>query len=171
MQEDLRDSWQRVPRLAAGATPAEQFSIWAMRLWWSAFPELDSAWADLARGFRVCAVPASLESFHRFCSVVHSAAGCGSGIACLHCPRITCVEDRLLEALAAATAPDYTQTEDLLRQIMPASAARIAAPHAARFARELAQAGLPWPALPEAMDVRIRACEQPAATHVSERLH
>lgn len=138
-------------RLAENATPAEQFSVWSLRLWWSAFPELDAAWPDLVRGFRLCAVPAALEACHRFCSVALSAAGCGAGVACLHCPRISAVEDRLLEALAAA-ASDRADTEMILRQVMPASAARLAAPHAARFARALAQAGLDWPRSPRAAE-------------------
>lgn len=131
-------------RFAEAATPAEQFSVWAMRLWWSAFPELDAAWPDLVRGFRVCTSPAALEPFHRFCSVTLSAAGCGAGIACLRCPRITLLEDRLLESLAAAAAGD-ADVEMVLRTVLPASAARLAAPHAIRFAQLIAEAGLGWP--------------------------
>jgi hypothetical protein len=163
------DSWQVVPRLAESATPAEQFSIWAIRMWWGAFPELDTVWAELARGFRFCAAPSALEACHRFCSVMLCAAGCGSGIACIHCPRITPLEDRLLEALAAARTNEYLETEMLLRQLVPASAARIAAPYAARFARDLAEAGLQWPGSPRAATVR--ALDPAPDLLISERLH
>jgi hypothetical protein len=171
VRANIDDFRQQVPRLAEQATPAEQFSIWAMRLWWGAFPELETAWPDLVRGFRICAVTSALEAFHRFCSIALSAAGCGAGMACLYCPRITPLEDKLLEALAAATASECGGTETILRQIMPASAARMAAPHAARFARAVAQGGLRWPRAPAAHESRLAAFDPPAANEFSERLH
>ena len=97
-----------------------------------------------------------------------SAAGCGSGIACLYCPRITTIEDKLLEALAAASGSDHTDAETLLRQIMPAAAARTAAPHAARFARAIAQAGLQWPSAPT-RESHIKNFDAPLS--LSGRLH
>lgn len=165
------DMWQRAPRATQDATSAEQFSIWAMRLWWSGFPELDSAWPDLVRGFRACSIPSALEACHRFCSVTLSAAGCGGGIACLYCPRITTVEEALLESLGAAASSNYLDVETYLRRVMPDSAARLAAPHAMRFARNLTGTGLHWPEAPMS-----RVCTgQNAATLVSAldslRLH
>jgi len=126
------------------ASRAEQFSIWAMRLWWGGFPELDTAWPDLVRGFRVCGVPTALESLHRFCSIALAASGRGSGVACIHCPRITAVEEQLLDALAVASESDSIEIECRLRQVLPPAAARLAAAHAGRYARALAAGGLEW---------------------------
>lgn len=140
---DEQNDFQAARPLESAAR-AEQFSIWAMRLWWGGFPELDTAWPDLVRGFKVCGVPAALESLHRFCSIALSAAGCGSGIACIHCPRITAVEEKLLDALAAAQRCDSIELECRLREFMPASAARLATAHAQRYAQALTTGGLEW---------------------------
>lgn len=130
-------------RLAAATTPAEQFSVWAMRLWWRGFPELDTAWPHLVAGFRRCGVQA-IEACHRFCSTALAAAGCGYGMGCLHCPRLTPTEERLLAALASANG-GVEEAELRLREVLPASAARLAAPHAVRLARALSDSGLEWP--------------------------
>jgi hypothetical protein len=132
-------------RFAASATRAEQFSIWALRLWWRAFPELDAAWADFLHGFRVCGVPSAVESCHRFCSIVLAAAGCGSGIACLHFPHIAPAEEQLLSLLAAGTAGEAGRVERLLRKVVPPAAARLASSHAVHYAQILNNAGLHWP--------------------------
>lgn len=130
-------------RLAASASRAEQFSVWAMRLWWRGFPELDTAWPHLVAGFRRCGVEA-IEACHRFCSTALAVAGCGYGIGCLNCPRLTPTEERLLAALASASAGVH-EAEIRLREVLPASAARLAAPHAVRLARALSDSGLEWP--------------------------
>lgn len=156
---DDQDDFQAARPLESAAR-AEQFSLWAMRLWWGGFPELDTAWPDLVRGFRVCGVPAALESLHRFCSIALSAAGCGSGIACIHCPRITAIEEQLLAALAVAQQCDSIELECRLREFMAPSAARLATAHAKRFAHALASGGLEW-----------RAALLNDATPASQRLH
>jgi hypothetical protein len=171
MRAIIDDSWRQLPRLAEHATPAEQFSIWAMRLWWGVFPELDTAWPHLVRGFRQCNAAAStLEAFHRFCSIALPATARGAGIACPYCPRITPLEEKLLEGLAAATGIEFTVAEATLRQVMSASAARIAAPHAARFARGMAQAGLPWPRV-NGTEAAHSAALDPSGNKSSQRLH
>ncbi len=38
-------------RLTSSATRAEQFSLWALRLWWCAFPELEVGWREFLHGF------------------------------------------------------------------------------------------------------------------------
>ncbi len=139
----MREQGLTTTRLAASATRAEQFSVWAMRLWWRGFPELDATWPHLVAGFRRCGVQA-IEACHRFCSTALAAAGCGYGIGCLHCPRLTPTEERLLAALASANAGVH-EAELRLREVLPASAARLAAPHAVRLARALADSGLEWP--------------------------
>lgn len=133
-------------RLAAAATRGEQFSLWAMRLWWGGFPELDRAWPDLVAGFRAYGVQGAIEACHRFCSTALAAAGCGYGIGCLQCPHITPTEERLLAALAAASSGDLDSVESRLQEVLPASAARLAAPHAVRLVRALATSGFEWPA-------------------------
>ena len=55
----MREQGLTTTRLAASATRAEQFSVWAMRLWWRGFPELDTAWPHLVAEFRRCGVPHS----------------------------------------------------------------------------------------------------------------
>src|SRR5262245_56151634 len=123
----------RAIRSAACASRTEQFLIWAMRLWWRAFPELDLAWGDLVIGFRHCGVPAAIESCHRFCSIALVAADRAGGIGCLHCPFISRAEEDLLEALSLASCGDVEAAEIPLRRLMSARAARHAAPHAVRF--------------------------------------
>jgi hypothetical protein len=163
--------WQRAPRATQDATSAEQFSIWAMRLWWSGFPELDAAWPDLVRGFRACSVPSALEACHRFCTVTLSAAGCGDGIACLYCPRIATVEEALLASRSTAASSNYLDVESHLRRIMPDSAARLAAPHAMRFARHLDGAGLRWP-VPAVSRIDMHTFSAvPAIDDASDRIH
>lgn len=136
---------QSVPRLAAAASRAEQFSIWAMRLWWCGFPEIDSVWPDFAQGFRACGVAPALESCHRICSIALATAGCGNGIACLHCPHIAPAEEQLLAALVAANSGESDRSEMLFRQFLPATAARLVAPQAVHYAQILTHAGLLWP--------------------------
>jgi hypothetical protein len=142
-----------------------------MRLWSGHFPELDTAWPDFVRGFRVCGVQSAIEACHRFCSVALAAAGCCSGIACPCCPSITPVEEKLLEALAIAGRGEVEVAEEYLRQIMPASAARLAVPHAARFALVLARSGLEWPATPASAGVAVDPVGLVDSTMYSGRLH
>jgi hypothetical protein len=160
-----------LPRLAASATRAEQFSIWAMRLWSGHFPELDAAWPDFVRGFRVCGVQSAIEACHRFCSVALAAAGCSCGIACPCCASITPLEEKLLEALAVASRGDLDAAEEYLRKVMPASAARLAIPHAARFAQALARAGLDWPTAPAIDEDVYERVDYSVASVSSRRLH
>lgn len=155
-------------RLASRATRAEQFSLWALRLWWHAFPELQFGWRELLHGFRVCGVPSAVECCHRFCAVILSAGGCGSGIACIHFPRILQTEEQLLAALAAGTTGEPWVVEASLRAFAPAAAARSAAPLAVDYARILANAGLDWPGVPSSHLV-LRAYQDVCI--VSGRLH
>jgi hypothetical protein len=155
-------------RLATHASRAEQFSLWAVRLWWRAFPELETGWGDFLRGFRVCGVPCAVEPCHRICSVMLSAAGCGSGVACIHFPRILQTEEQLLTALAAGTTGETWVVEASLRTIAPAAAARSAAPLVVDYAQILANAGLTWPGAQPSHAV-LRARED--AFIVSSRLH
>jgi hypothetical protein len=138
-------------RFAASATRAEQFSIWALRLWWEAFPDLPGAWSDFLHGFRVCGVQTAVESCHRFCSIVLATGACGTGVACLHAPHIAPTEEQLLAALAAADRGDVARVEGLLRTMVPNTAARIAAPLAVHYAQILTTAGLSWPRSPDVL--------------------
>ena len=132
-------------RRVTSATRAEQFAIWSLRLWWRAFPELQCAWPELLHGFRVCHVPTAVESCHRFCSTVLVIAGCGSGVACLHFPRIAATEEQLLTTLAAGASGDQQRVERVLRTFVPANVAVVAAPHALQYSQILASAGMEWP--------------------------
>jgi hypothetical protein len=142
-------------RYAAAASRAEQFSIWALRLWWRAFPELHCGWADFLHGFRVLGVLPAVESCHRFCSVVLVPAGRESGLACLHFPLILAREEQLLAALSAASEGDSALSQRILSTFISPSAARVGAQHAAHYAQILSSAGLQWPTnepvLPRAM--------------------
>lgn len=139
-------------RPTEGSTQAEQFSLWAFRLWWSAFPELQLAWGDFLHGFRVCGVLPAAESCHRFCSIVLATAGGGSGVACLNCPYILPTEDQLLSALVVAGSADVSNVERALRKLIPPTAARVAAPLAVRYTQALADAGFKWPTPPIFVD-------------------
>jgi hypothetical protein len=132
-------------RFAASATRAEQFSIWAFRLWWEAFPDLPNAWGDFLHGFRVCGIPLAVESCHRFCSIVLATGACGTGLACLHSPHIAPTEEQLLAVFAAGNGGDLVRVEGLLRTMVPNRAARIAAPLAIQYAQILTHGGLYWP--------------------------
>lgn len=171
MAAALSKDWQEYPRLAASATRAEQFSIWAMRLWWRGFPELDAIWPDFVHGFRVCGVLPAIESCHRFCSIALAASGHGCGIGCLHCPQIAPREERLLEALGAANGGNHDLVENLLRNSVPASAARLMAPHAVHFARALNDAGLLWPQRAVPHDANSLSSADAAAPMFSQRFH
>lgn len=159
-------------RLASSASQAEQFSLWAMRLWWRAFPELQAAWPDFLHGFRVCGVPAAVESCHRFCSVVLATGMCGVEIGCVHFPRILPAEERLLEALSAARDADASRVEAILREVVPPSAAHVATPLALRYAQILTGAGLSWqqPSMRDGAPLRREAVEVTGSLF-SQRLH
>src|SRR5262245_52405425 len=91
------------PRLAAHASRAEQFALWAIRLWWSRYPELDLVWPKLARGFRAFGMPAALESLHGFCSIALVMAAEVPALACERCSSINSHEERLLQVLRLAS--------------------------------------------------------------------
>ncbi|MGC4111401.1 MAG: hypothetical protein QM747_13455 [Nocardioides sp.] len=133
-------------RVAAEATRGEQFSLWALRMWWRAFPKVDAVWPELVHGFRACGIPAALESCHRLCTVLLATGGCGAALGCPACPGITPGEEILLDVLRAAASGEEGRVILRLRRFAPAAVARLAAPHAIRFARALAAAGLDWPA-------------------------
>jgi hypothetical protein len=156
-------------RLASRASRAEQFSLWAMRLWWRAFPELETGWGDFLHGFRVCGVQGAVEPCHRFCAIVLSAAGCGAGVACIHFPRILSTEEQLLSALEAGTTGEHWVVEATLRTFAPASAARAAAPLVVDYAHILANAGISWPGSAGPFRPSLRPREQ--AYGMSQRLH
>jgi hypothetical protein len=145
MTQAISEDWQEHLRPAESGTPAEQFCIWAMRLWWRGFPELDAVWPDLARGFQVCGVTPALEAWHRFCSTALAAAGQGAGVACLYCPRITPTEECLLAALSVASTGSPAQVERVLLNCVPPAAARLMTPHVMHFTRVVTHAGLQWP--------------------------
>jgi hypothetical protein len=156
-------------RLASRASRAEQFSLWALRLWWRAFPELETGWSDFLHGFRVCGVQGAVEPCHRFCAIMLSAAGCGSGVACIHFPRILPTEEQLLSALEAGTTGEHWVVEATLRTFAPATAARAAAPFIVDYAQILAQAGISWPGNARPAQSALRARAQVCV--VSSRLH
>jgi hypothetical protein len=155
-------------RYAASATRAEQFSIWALRLWRRAFPELDRGWSGFLHGFQVLGVLPAVESCHRFCSVV--LARSEACVACQHFPLILADEEQLLAALRAASEGDTSLSERMLSRFVSPPAARVGAQHAARYAQILSDAGLQWPthelAFPRAM---LHTKEGPLL--YSERLH
>jgi hypothetical protein len=156
-------------RVASRATRAEQFSLWALRLWWHSFPELQFGWREFLHGFSVCGVPSAAEPCHRFCALILSAGGCGSRIACTHFPRILPIEEQLLSALAVGTTGEPWVVEASLRTFSPAAAARSAAPLAVDYARILANAGLDWPGAPSSSHAALRGYEDMCI--VSGRLH
>jgi hypothetical protein len=155
-------------RLVARATRAEQFSLWAMRLWWHVSPELQFGWSELLHGFGGCGVSSAVEPCHRFCSLILGAGGCGPRIACIHFPRILPIEEQLLGALAVGTTGEPWVVEASLRTFLPAAVARSAAPLAVDYARILSNAGLDWPGAPTS-HVALRAYEDVCI--VSGRLH
>lgn len=157
-------------RLVSCASRAEQFSIWALRIWWRAFPELQAGWGDFLHGFRVCGVQPAIESCHRFCSIVLGTSARGSSIACVHFPHILAAEERLLAVLAAGQSGDVARVEELLREFVPPATARVAATQAARFAQVLANAGLDWAQVSAAPTSPTRGHFDHASL-VSERLH
>ncbi len=162
-------------RFAAAATRAEQFSIWALRLWWRSYPELQTGWGEFLHGFRVCGVAPAVESCHRFCAIALAAGGRGTGLACLHFPLILPTEELLLAALASGIEGDTYRTEAILRTLVPASAVRIAAPLVVRYAQILGDAGLAWPlvtATPVGAGLaRIDHSAYERVSLISERLH
>lgn len=165
-------------RFAAAASRAEQFSVWAMRLWWRSYPELQASWGEFLHGFRVCGVAPAVESCHRFCSIALAAGGRGTGLACLHFPLILPGEELLLSALALGQEGDLGRIENTLRTLIPPSAARIAAPNVVRYAQILADAGLSWttakPASASSIEPRVVRAEIAAyerVTVTSGRVH
>ena len=134
-----------VPRPAAQASRAEQFSLWAIRIWWSRYPELDAIWPKLAQGFRAFGIPAALESLHGFCSIALVMAKETPAIACSRCTSINRHEERLLLILRlAAQGQTHLALQELLSGL-PSASARMAARHADRFAQLLTVSGLEWP--------------------------
>jgi hypothetical protein len=155
-------------RYAVAATRAEQFSIWALRLWWRSFPELHNGWADFLHGFRVLGVVPAVESCHRFCSVVLAAGGRDPGLACPHFPLILDREERLLAAFSAASEGDLVLSERVLSTFTSPSMARTGAQHAERYVQILSSAGLEWPACEPASQ---RAMLKDVPLLYAERLH
>jgi hypothetical protein len=134
-----------VPIPVAQVSRAEQFSLWAIRIWWSRFPELDAVWPKLAQGFRAFGMPAALESLHGFCSIALVMAEDIPTLACSRCTSINRDEERLLRILRLAAQGQTHLTFQELLSDLPAGSARIAARHAERFAQLLTVSGLEWP--------------------------
>jgi hypothetical protein len=132
-------------RPAAQASRAEQFALWAIRIWWSRFPELDAVWPKLAQGFRAFGMPAALESLHGFCSIALVKAEETPVIACSHCTSINRHEERLLQILCLAAQGRTLLAHQELLSSLPAASTRVATQHAERLAQLLTVAGLEWP--------------------------
>lgn len=159
-------------RYAAAASSAEQFSLWSLRLWWRAFPELQVAWGDFLHGFRVCGVSAAVESCHRFCALVLASGDAGGGVACLHFPLILPKEEQLLAALGAAAAGHTACVERALRGVVSPDVAGKAAPVAVRYAQILAEGGLKWQGPPSSWDIaRAKRADLERMPMVSAQIH
>jgi hypothetical protein len=132
-------------RPAAQASRAEQFALWAIRIWWSRYPELDAVWPKLAQGFRAFGMPAALESLHGFCSIALVKAEQVPAISCPRCTSINHNEGRLLQILCLAAQGRMFLVHRELLSILPAPSARLATQHAERLAQLMTVAGLEWP--------------------------
>jgi hypothetical protein len=157
-------------RLAVQASRAEQFALWAIRLWWSRFPELDAVWPKLAQGFRAFGMPAALESLHGFCSIALVVAAQTPAIACARCSSIHPDEERLLQMLCLAARGETVLAQRQLLSTLPAASAQLAIRHAERFAQLLIVAGLEWPRVDEP-DGESLSSNAASRAHASSRLH
>jgi len=156
--------------LSAQVSRAEQFALWAIRVWWSRFPELDAVWPKLAQRFRAFGIPAALESFHGFCSIALVMAEEIPVIACLRCSSINAHEERLLQILCLAARGETLLAHRELRATLPTASARLAIQHAERFAQLLSVAGLDWPRGDELTGERLSPISS-SHTNTASRLH
>jgi len=120
---------------------AEQFVVWAMRLRQTA-GDTGEGFAQLRYGFLLARAEDGLGHFNRLMSVLDAAAIRPLDIRCLTCRRVGRDEARLLAVLAAFQDERYGMCDALLADIVPPSAARIAADQACILARIMDDAGL-----------------------------
>lgn len=158
------------PRLSAQASRAEQFALWAIRLWWSRYPQLDAVWPKLEHGFRIFGMPAALEPLHGFCSIALVMSEDPPSVACSRCSSINSHEERLLRILCLAAQGEGPLANQQLLSALPATSARLATRHAERFAQMLIVAGLIWPRCDEPRGERFSSIFD-SHSNTSLRLH
>jgi len=119
-----------------------QFVVWALRAWVQAFKSGASFDAVTQHGFTRFGLQASALALDGAMTVLAASASRPIDIRCVHCRTLSPDEAILLDAVASAQDERHFMATVALRKTMPGTAARIALPHMADLARDLARAGM-----------------------------
>jgi hypothetical protein len=119
-----------------------QFLVWALRAWVQAFKSSESFDAVTHQGFTRFGLQASALALDGVMTVLAASASRPIDIRCINCRYLSPDEAILLDAVAAAQAERHFTATVELRKTMPGTAARVALPHVADLARDLARAGM-----------------------------
>ncbi len=135
---------------------AEQFAVWTLRVWAAGHRGAEEAWDLLRDGFaKAAAGPDGMAALADLMALVVLGRQRPLDVRCVNCPLTSPDEEAMLAALAAAQASRPDRAFFALRGCLVPAAARLAVPHAERYAAALGEAGMALPA--EAADWRARA--------------
>ncbi|MES1152723.1 MAG: hypothetical protein ABUL54_12545 [Dongia sp.] len=140
-QDGPGDASGTPPEVSTLDFPA-QFAVSALRAWVQAFKSGESFDAVTHHGFTRFGLQAAARALDGAMTVLAASASRPIDIRCVNCRYLSPDEAILLDAVAAAQTERHFMATVALRKIMPGTAARIALPHVADLARDLARAGM-----------------------------
>lgn len=135
------------PRLEA-LRFAEQFVVWAIRVWVAAVKERRPPGRLLDEGFEVACCEEGLAPLHGLMHTLAVASERSIDVRCVNCRHVSPDESSLLRAIAGFQRGSYGEGAMLIAGYLPRAAARTAIDHAAALAGHLAAAGLMLAAAP-----------------------
>ncbi len=121
---------------------AEQFTVWAIRVWVKAVQGKAPPGRLLEEGFEVAGCEAALSPLHGLMRTLAVAAERSIDVRCINCRHVSPDEVSFLRAIAGFQRGCYGEGAMLIAGYLPPAAARTAIDHAAALAGHLASAGL-----------------------------
>ncbi len=122
---------------------AEQFMVWAMRMWVDSLKSDQDHLLLLAEGFVKANVAYGLNAFDRLMWVLAAGAASTIDIRCPNCAFVSPDEQRMLAVLADAQGADEDNDPSaLLSDILTPSGLRFAGTHVEELARALTDSGM-----------------------------
>ncbi|MBL8838389.1 MAG: hypothetical protein JNL66_19215 [Alphaproteobacteria bacterium] len=145
---------------------AEQFAVWTLRVWAAGHRGSEEAWSLLRDGFaRAEAGPDGMAALADFMALVVLGRQRPLDVRCVHCPMTSPDEEAMLAALASAQARRPDLAFFALRGCLVPAAARLAVPHAERYAAALGEAGMALPGEAASRRARAEAAMRSSALH------
>ena len=126
------------PDLPAG----EQFLLWALRQWVTAYKTDDDQLATIRRGFALMGIPDSHLALDELLTVVAVSATTCIDVRCQHCDGISVDEELFIGLIAALQRDNHAEGRELLSHWLAPTAVRVAHAPAVRLARQMANVGL-----------------------------